>query len=191
MSQFRKMEKEQLNLQETVWTTGTGSKLLTYCLCISAPGFLSQQLSAVLYGISLLTEAAARFPILHTFVQQNSAWSNLEQAKSWFNLQLLLITPSSQRAEVAHRWYILTDASKGSIWHLCWRATAVVATKKKKEKKPCSYFTIIKQLVSSLSCCFKYKFHSLIMSGLLRCILNDFSLPLWPAVWFCLLSHLQ
>lgn len=113
---------------------GLGLHSSCNCLCSSAPAFISQHPSAGLHVISLLAEVAARFPVLHTFVQQNSAWSNLEQAKSWFNLQLLLVTPRSQRAEVAHRCKVLTDAYKGSIWHLCWRATAVVATQNKQTK---------------------------------------------------------
>lgn len=71
MPQSKNMEKGQCNLQEIAWATATGSRLLTYCLHISAPGFLSQQLSADLHSISLITEAAARFPILHAFIQQN------------------------------------------------------------------------------------------------------------------------
>lgn len=37
MSEFRKLEKEQCNLQETA---RTGSRHLTHSLCISAPGSL-------------------------------------------------------------------------------------------------------------------------------------------------------
>lgn len=96
-------QKEQRNPQDIARTTGTALHFPHNCLCSSAPAFLSQHLPAGLHVVSLLTEAAARFPTLHTFVQRNSAWSNLEQAKSWCNLQLRLVTPRSRRAEVAHR----------------------------------------------------------------------------------------